>query len=63
MPPDPAFACSHSYESATAEGAGERERGSPAFVCLMAPVRVAEVHWFEAHGIGRQKMRIKGFLD
>ena len=26
-------------------------------------VRVAEVHWFEAHGIGRQKMRIKRFLD
>ena len=26
-------------------------------------VRVAEVHWFEAHGIGRQKMRIKRLLD
>jgi hypothetical protein len=26
-------------------------------------VRSAEVHWFEAHGIGRRKMRIKSFLD
>lgn len=25
--------------------------------------RLAEVHWFEAHGIGRKKMRIKRFLD
>jgi hypothetical protein len=26
-------------------------------------VRRAEVHWFEAHGIGRRKMRIKRYLD
>lgn len=26
-------------------------------------VRKAEVHWYEAHGIGRKKMKIKGFLD
>jgi hypothetical protein len=26
-------------------------------------IRLAEVHWFEAHGIGRRKMRIKYFLD
>ena len=26
-------------------------------------VRRAEVHWFEAHGIGKRKMRIKRFLD
>ena len=25
--------------------------------------RIAELHWFEAHGIGRKKMRIKRFLD
>ncbi len=24
--------------------------------------RVAELHWFEAHGIGKRKMRIKRFL-
>ena len=26
-------------------------------------IRNAEVHWFEAHGIGKVKMRIKRFLD
>lgn len=26
-------------------------------------VRVAELHWYEAHGIGRRKMKIKRFLD
>jgi len=26
-------------------------------------VRLAEVHWFEAHGIGKKEMRIKRFLD
>jgi len=26
-------------------------------------VRRAEVHWYEAHGVGRRKMKIKQFLD
>ena len=26
-------------------------------------LRKAEVHWYEAHGIGRKKMKIKCFLD
>lgn len=26
-------------------------------------LRFAELHWFEAHGIGKRKMRIKRFLD
>lgn len=26
-------------------------------------IRFAELHWFEAHGIGKRKMRIKRFLD
>nr|VFJ61063.1 MAG: hypothetical protein BECKDK2373C_GA0170839_108620 [Candidatus Kentron sp. DK] len=26
-------------------------------------VRTAEVHWCEAHGIGKRKMKIKRFLD
>ncbi len=26
-------------------------------------IRRAEIHWFEAHGIGKRKMRIKHFLD
>jgi hypothetical protein len=26
-------------------------------------VRRAEIHWYEAHGIGRVKLKIKEFLD
>jgi len=26
-------------------------------------LRKAEVHWYEAHGIGKKKMKIKRFLD
>ena len=26
-------------------------------------IRRAEIHWFEAHGIGKRKMRIKHLLD
>jgi hypothetical protein len=26
-------------------------------------IRLAELHWFEAHGIGKRKMRIKRYLD
>jgi hypothetical protein len=35
-----------------------------AFVRLLdCTMRRAEVHWYEAHGIGKKKMRIKRFLD
>lgn len=26
-------------------------------------VRIAEVHWYEAHGIGKRKMKIKRFIE
>ena len=26
-------------------------------------IRKAELHWYEAHGVGRKKMKIKKFLD
>ncbi len=26
-------------------------------------IRKAELHWYEAHGIGKKKMKIKGILD
>ncbi|MDQ3684354.1 MAG: hypothetical protein M3430_01965 [Acidobacteriota bacterium] len=26
-------------------------------------IRLAEVHWFEAHGIGKRQMKIKSYLD
>ncbi len=26
-------------------------------------IRLAEIHWFEAHGIGKKLLRIKRYLD
>jgi len=26
-------------------------------------IRKAELHWYEAHGVGKRKMKIKEFLD
>ena len=26
-------------------------------------IRTAEIHWYEAHGIGRVKLKIKRYLD
>jgi len=26
-------------------------------------IRKAEIHWYEAHGIGRRKFKIKSFID
>jgi hypothetical protein len=26
-------------------------------------IPMAELHWYEAHGIGKKKMKIKRFLD
>lgn len=41
-----------------------RKLKGTATVCLAdGTVRLAEVHWFEAHGIGKRMMRIKYFLD
>ncbi len=26
-------------------------------------IRLAEIHWYEVHGIGRRRLKIKRFLD
>jgi hypothetical protein len=30
---------------------------------LNGSIRLAELHWYEAHGIGKRKMKIKRFLE
>jgi len=34
-----------------------------AHVKVGGQTRLAEVHWYEAHGVGRKKMKIKRFMD
>lgn len=41
-----------------------RKRKGVARVRLMdGATRLAEVHWYEAHGIGRREFKIKRYLD
>jgi hypothetical protein len=45
---------------------GRRWRKLKAFAKVRLPngnVRQAEVHWYEARGVGRRKFKIKRFLD
>ena len=46
-------------------GAGRwrKRKGSALVRVAGGRVRRAEVHWYEAHGIGRVRMKIKRFLD
>lgn len=48
-----------------AYGAGRwrKLKGIAQIALANGTVRVAEVHWYEAHGIGRHEFKIKRFLD
>ncbi|MEK6320047.1 MAG: hypothetical protein AABN33_00045 [Acidobacteriota bacterium] len=38
-------------------------KGSADVELLTGEVRLAELHWYEAHGIGRKEVKIKRLLD
>jgi len=44
-------------------GRWRKRKGMATVQLADGTVRPAEIHWFEAHGIGKRKMRIKRFLD
>ena len=44
-------------------GRWRKRKGSAAVRLRGGRVRRAELHWYEAHGVGRVKMKIKRFLD
>jgi hypothetical protein len=44
-------------------GRWRKLKGTAAVKLASGTIRRAEVHWYEAHGIGRKKMKIKRFLD
>lgn len=45
-----------------AEG-GESLKESHAFVSAVGIVRLAELHWYEASGVGKREIRTKRYLD
>jgi hypothetical protein len=44
-------------------GRWRKLKGTASVRLLTGNVRIAELHWYEAHGIGKKKMKIKRFLD
>ena len=45
------------------EGRWRKLKGAAPVRLANGKTRKAEVHWYEAHGIGRKKMKIKRFLN
>lgn len=38
-------------------------KGEAQIELLDGSIRLAELHWYECHGIGKKKIKIKRFLD
>jgi hypothetical protein len=45
------------------QGEWTKRKGTTMVRLADGTIRVAEVHWYEAHGIGRKEIKIKRFLD
>jgi hypothetical protein len=45
------------------EGRWRKLKGVAKVRLFDGTIRKAEVHWYEAHGIGKRKLKIKRFLD
>lgn len=45
------------------EGRWRKLKGIAIVELIDGSTRQAEIHWYEAHGIGKRKLKIKDFLD
>jgi hypothetical protein len=45
------------------DGRWRKLKGVASIALLDGTIRLAEIHWFEAHGIGKKMMKIKRFVD
>ncbi len=45
------------------EGRWRKLKGIAKVRLVNGSIRTAEIHWYEAHGIGKKKMKIKYLLD
>ncbi|MHB8798063.1 MAG: hypothetical protein ACYDBY_06315 [Thermoanaerobaculia bacterium] len=45
------------------EGHWRKLKGNATVLLADGTARRAEIHWYEAHGIGRRRFKIKRFLD
>lgn len=44
-------------------GRWRKMKGKAKIRLINGSIRYAELHWYEAHGIGKKKIKIKHFLD
>jgi hypothetical protein len=44
-------------------GRWRKLKGTATVLLEDGTIRLAEVHWYEAHGIGKRQMKIKCYLD
>ena len=44
-------------------GRWRKLKGSAYVELLTGEIRLAELHWYEAHGVGKRGLKIKRFLD
>ncbi|MBK7897466.1 MAG: hypothetical protein IPJ90_21785 [Anaerolineaceae bacterium] len=45
------------------QGRWRKLKGSATVQLFDGTIRLAEIHWYEAHGIGKRRLKIKRFLD
>ncbi len=45
------------------EGRWRKLKGVAMVELVDGSIRQAEIHWYESHGIGKRKLKIKAFLD
>lgn len=45
------------------DGRWRKLKGVASIALFDGTIRLAEIHWFEAHGIGKKMMKIKRFMD
>ena len=45
------------------KGRWRKLKGVATVTLFDGTIRLAELHWYEAHGIGRVRMKIKRYLD
>lgn len=53
----------HSVRRRFGRGKWRKRKGTATIRLVGGQIRRAEIHWYEAHGIGRVKFKIKRFLD
>lgn len=53
----------HELQSRFGRGRWRKLKGVANVRLSDGTIRLAEVHWYEAHGIGKVRMKIKRYLD